>query len=177
MLTGSWLLYWFAINPWSDESMTVSIRKSFMWTANKEGNVEANMEAIFAAMITTSAVVKIRPEEIQACTGFETRRHFLYKYVSFIWYSKYRSKVNRKGKSILFALCRGKGCREPRPFSFTSWMYFWITMNGTFFVMHRSIWKYDPTLLISVAELFTLQTCLSYFCNIWSVMMKESLKV
>ena len=102
MPTGSWLLYWFAINPWSDESMTVSIRKSFMWTANKEVNVEANMEAIFAAMITTSAVVKIRPEEIQACTGFETRRHFLYKYVSFIWYSKYRSKVNRKGKINTF---------------------------------------------------------------------------
>ena len=30
-----------------------------------------SMKAIFAVMNTTSAVVKIRPEKIQACTGFE----------------------------------------------------------------------------------------------------------
>ena len=30
-----------------------------------------NMEAIFAVTNTTSAVVKIEPEKIQACTGFE----------------------------------------------------------------------------------------------------------
>ena len=29
------------------------------------------MEAIFAVTNTTSAVVKIEPEKIQACTGFE----------------------------------------------------------------------------------------------------------
>lgn len=31
--TGSWSLCCFVINPWSDESMTVKIWKSFMWTA------------------------------------------------------------------------------------------------------------------------------------------------
>ena len=36
------------------------------WTADKE----LNMEAIFAVMKTTWAVVKIRPEKIQACMGF-----------------------------------------------------------------------------------------------------------
>ena len=30
-----------------------------------------NMKAIFIAMITTYVVVKIRPEKIQVCTGFE----------------------------------------------------------------------------------------------------------
>ena len=34
--TGSWLLSWFQINPWSDELMTVNIRKSYKWTAEKE---------------------------------------------------------------------------------------------------------------------------------------------
>ena len=30
-----------------------------------------NMKVIFAVMNTTWAIVKIRPEKIQACTGFE----------------------------------------------------------------------------------------------------------
>ena len=32
---------------------------------------EINLKAIFALMNTAQAVVKIRPEKIQACTGFE----------------------------------------------------------------------------------------------------------
>ena len=47
--------------------LTVSIWKSFMWTADKD----VYMKVIFAVMNTARAVVKIRPEKIQACTGFE----------------------------------------------------------------------------------------------------------
>ena len=39
--------------------MTVNLWKTYMWTADKE----VNMKAIFAAMNTTWAVVKIRPEK------------------------------------------------------------------------------------------------------------------
>ena len=39
-----------------------------MWTADED----VNMKAIFAVMNTTWAVMKIRPEKIQACTGFES---------------------------------------------------------------------------------------------------------
>ena len=38
-----------------------------MWTADKE----VNMKAIFAVMNNTWAVVKIRLQKTQACTGFE----------------------------------------------------------------------------------------------------------
>ena len=46
---------------------TVNIRKSYIWIADKD----VNMKAIFAVMNTTLAVVKIRLEKIQACTGYE----------------------------------------------------------------------------------------------------------
>ena len=39
--------------------MTVNLWKPYMWTADKD----VNMKAIFAAMSTTWAVVKIRPEK------------------------------------------------------------------------------------------------------------------
>ena len=39
--------------------MTVNLWKPYMWTADKD----VNMKAIFAAMNTTWAVVKIRPEK------------------------------------------------------------------------------------------------------------------
>ena len=56
--TRSWLLCWFHKNPLSDEWMTVNISKSYMWNADKN----VNMNAIFAVMNATWAVVKIRPE-------------------------------------------------------------------------------------------------------------------
>ena len=39
--------------------MTVNLWKTYMWTADKD----VKMKAIFAAMNTTWAVVKIRPEK------------------------------------------------------------------------------------------------------------------
>lgn len=47
--------------------MTVNIWKSYRRTADEE----VNMKAIFAVMNTTTAVVKIWLEKIQACTGSE----------------------------------------------------------------------------------------------------------
>ena len=38
--TGSWLLSWFQIKPWSDELMAVNIWISYMWTAEKEMNMD-----------------------------------------------------------------------------------------------------------------------------------------
>ena len=51
--TGSRSLCWFQINPWSDESTTVNIWKSYIWTADKD----VNKKAILAVMNTTWAVV------------------------------------------------------------------------------------------------------------------------
>ena len=48
--------------------MNVNIWKSYMWTVEKE----VNMKAIFAAMNTTWAVVKIRPEKNSGLYGIWT---------------------------------------------------------------------------------------------------------
>ena len=45
----------------------MNIWKSYIWTADKD----VNMKVIFTVLNTSWAVVKIRPEKIQACTEFE----------------------------------------------------------------------------------------------------------
>ena len=47
--------------------MTLKVWRSYIWTADKE----MNMEAIFTVINTISAEVKIRPKKVQAWAVFE----------------------------------------------------------------------------------------------------------
>ena len=65
--TGSWSLCWFQINPWSDEGMAKNIRKSYIWTVDKDVNESDPCSNAHYLSRSENKTWK----KIQACMGFE----------------------------------------------------------------------------------------------------------